>query len=160
VEQATGTSRLDLASLNLDSLKVSKATGATTLDLSGNHPSLKSVSVDNSTGTLDVKLNGSYTALDVLKIDAATGDISIDMSGTWQCSLDAKIKTATGAITLRLPKDVGVEVSVKAAISKVNAHGLHRDGSVWRNAAFGTAQHSVRIRINSSVANVTLKVDD
>jgi hypothetical protein len=160
IDQATGTSRLDLSTLQLDSLKVAKATGATAIDLSGNHPDLQSIKIDNSTGTLDLKLNGRYQALESLKVDAATGEVNIDMSGSWQCSLDAKINTATGSLTLRLPNDVGAEVNVKAAISKVNGHGMWRDGSVWRNAAFGTAQHNLRIRVSSSIANVTLEVAD
>ena len=157
VNRATGPTTLDVSTLNLTALALDQATGDTTVDLSGSHPALTAVKLSSATGELGARLTGRYEQLARLKAKTATGDITLDLSGIWETDLHARVEVATGDILLRVPESCGVEVKVAAAVSRVYAPGFHHDGKTLRNAAFGVAPVTLAIAIEAAVSNITLE---
>lgn len=157
VSKATGDGGLDLSTLNLSTLDLDHATGDTTLDLSGDHAALTNVQLTSATGDLHAELTGRYSRLSRLKVGASTGAITLNLGGSWESDLDASIDVATGQVRLLLPESVGAEVKVSSAVSRISAKGMHQDGKVFRNEAFGTAPVTLRVVINAAVSTVTLE---
>lgn len=157
VNRATGPTTLDVSTLNLTALALDHATGDTTIDLSGSHPSLTTVKLSSATGELRASLTGRYEQLTRLKAKTATGDITLDLSGTWETDLHARVEVATGDIELRVPDSCGVEVKVAAAISRTLAPAFRHHGKTFRNAAFGVVPVTLSIAIEAAVANITLE---
>ena len=67
----------------------------------------------------------------------------------------------TGAtdLTLRLPKDVGVRVQVESGPTAVTAPGFLQDGTVYTNAAYGSADANLRITIRAGIGLIKLELE-
>jgi hypothetical protein len=156
---AAGRCEGHLASAQVASVEVDQEAGDLSLDLGGHQLALTAVAIRQTAGKTHLALTGDYARLHSLRLSATTGDSVIDLSGSaWGSDLDASISVTTGATTLRLPADVGVEVRAGSMLGKVSAHGLTRDGNMYRNAAFGTTPVMLRFDVQASVGKVTLEV--
>jgi hypothetical protein len=120
---------------------------------------LTRLDIDGGAGEVVVDLSGSQT-LRQLSYNAGAGASTIDLSGDWAGDLDADINGGLGAITVRLPAGVGVRVGVDTGIGAVEASGLQRDGDIYTNEAYGTADVTLRIHISSGVGPVRLELEE
>jgi hypothetical protein len=94
------------------------------------------------------------TGLDV-KLGVGTSDI--DLAGRWSHSFAASIRGGIGALTVRLPRQVGVHVTVKTGIGEVDAPGLRHDNGVYVNDAYGSSPITVDVTIENGIGHVTLE---
>lgn len=108
-------------------------------------------------GTSDLQL--ADLALTGLDIEIGAGVSTIDLSGDWARDLDASIKTGAADLTLRLPSDVGVRVEVESGPTAVTAPGFSRDGTVYTNGAYGSADVNLRIDIDAGIGAITLELE-
>jgi len=108
-------------------------------------------------GTSDLQLAG--LALTGLDIEIGAGTSTIDLTGDWASDLDAVIETGATDVTLRLPKDVGVRVQVESGPTAVTAPGFLQDGTVYTNAAYGSADANLRITIRAGIGLIKLELE-
>ena len=118
---------------------------------------LASLDVSAGAGEIDLDLSGSQS-LNQLDFAMGAGDVTIDLTGDWQDDLDATIEGGLGQMTLKLPRDVGVRLSVQTGIGSVDASGLSKDGNVYTNDAYGDSDISLRIDIDGGVGKINLEV--
>jgi hypothetical protein len=156
---AAGRCGARLASTQVSALTLSQEAGDVSLDLSGHQLALTEIDIRQTAGQTNLMLNGDYARLRSLRVHATTGETLVDLSGSaWGCDLDASIDVTTGATTLRLPRDVGVEVRASSMLGKVTAHGLTRTGDVFHNASSAASPVTLRFSVSASVGKVTLEV--
>jgi hypothetical protein len=115
------------------------------------------LSVTMGAGTSDLQLAG--LALTGLDIEIGAGTSTIDLTGDWASDLDAVIETGATDVTLRLPKDVGVRVQVESGPTAVTAPGFLQDGTVYTNAAYGSADANLRITIRAGIGLIKLELE-
>lgn len=115
------------------------------------------LSVILGAGTSDLRLAG--LALTGLHLEQGAGTSTIDLTGDWARDLEAVIETGATDLTVRLPKDVGVRVEVSSGPTAVTAPGFSRDGTVYTNAAYGSADVNLRIDINAGIGVITLELE-
>jgi hypothetical protein len=142
-------------------LTVDAGTGRTTLNLMDLQ--LSALHIDASTGELEVNLPAAEDELDV-RFEASTGQTVIVIPT--DASVNLVIDGSTGGIQIDVPETTGVEVEVvdqstgnlrlPDGYTKVREGDDDREG-VWQNAAYDTAQNKVRIAIEMSTGNVTLR---
>lgn len=115
------------------------------------------LSVKMGAGTSDLQLAG--LALTGLDLEIGAGTSTIDLTGDWAGDVEAVIETGATDMTLRLPKDVGVRVEVESGPTAVTAPGFLQDGTVYTNAAYGSADVNLRIDINAGIGVITLALE-
>jgi len=104
-------------------------------------------------GNLDLK----ELQLESLDIDMGVGDLEVDLCGDRQEDLRVDVDGGVGSITFYLPDHVGVRVRVDKGIGSVHANGLHKDGKIYKNEAYGTSKVSINISIDAGIGSITLK---
>lgn len=134
IECGAGSGEIKLGQLNVTRLDAKLSAGDFTIDLSGNQ------------------------SLDHLELDMGAGNVSIDLTGEWEHDVEVYIQGGIGKTALRLPKDIGVRVTVNKAIGKIDTSGLTRDGDVYVNAAYGVSPFTVEINIQSGIGQTLLEV--
>jgi len=95
-----------------------------------------------------------------LELKVGVGGTDIDLSGDWQRDLEATINGGIGGITLNLPRDVGVRVEAETGLGGVGAPGLHREGDVLTNDAYGSTDVTLNIKLKVGIGGVELKLAD
>lgn len=112
------------------------------------------LSVDMGAGTSNLKLSGlQLSGLDIT-LGAAQG--TIDLSGAWAHDLDVTIDAGASNINVLLPKDVGVRVVVDRGPTVIDTQGLTKDGDVYTNAAYGTADVTMQIDLQAGIGTINL----
>jgi hypothetical protein len=113
-----------------------------------------SLVVSLGAGDVDLLLGGM--ALTKLEVDNRAGNTTIDLTGKWNNNLDAKIVSAAGTVILRLPSDVGVQVTTRPGVGQVFANGLAANGNVYTNDAYGKSPVTLNIDTNVEVGQLVL----
>lgn len=96
-------------------------------------------------------------SLSRVEVKGGAGELTMDLSGDWKRDLDVQIKGGVGRVTVRLPREVGVEVSARGGIGAVHAHGLERRGRTYVNDAFGQSDVTVRVDVKGGIGEINLE---
>jgi hypothetical protein len=136
VSLGAGRSNLQLGTLSLTSLQVTRGAGEVVLDLSGS------------------------TSLTRLNVGGGAGAVTVDLTGGWQDDLEATIEGGLGARTLILPADVGVRVKVEVGVGAVDAPGLTKEGEYYTNDAYGQSDVTLTIQVEGGVGGTELRVGE
>ncbi len=142
-------------------LGVDAGTGLVEMDLAG--LSLQSLTVDGSTGRMDILLpeNGGHYLFD---LDVSTGATTIQVPGG--ASLDLKVDGGTGGLVIDVAEDAGVQVEVlDGGVGSLNLppnfekvrQGNDEDEGVWENGAYASTKTPVRIILDISTGNITIR---
>lgn len=141
---------------DLGSIDVKVTSGSIDLDLGGSFPSLQTVAVTDASGNIHLSLDGEFRSPTSLDINHISGNTDVDLSGSWAHDLESNITTTSGNVTVRLPRDVGVRVSVSVASGKVTANGFRLDNDAYVNDAYGTSGVTLQCDIHVSSGNIVL----
>jgi hypothetical protein len=138
-------------------LRIEAGVGRQMIDLAG----LRITRLGVTLGAGDAEINVSNNPeLERLDFDLGVGRVEIDMRGPWDQDVAVSIQGGVGSTTVRLPSDVGVRVTVTRGLGDVDTNGLRRQDGAWVNAAYGTADVTMDLRIRTGVGSVTLSVED
>ena len=108
------------------------------------------------TGAGNSELNLGALDLSKLEVQTGAGVTKVDLNGTWQHDLDASIEGGVGELTVNLPTEMGVHVDMDTALVNVTASGLTKDDNGYVNEAFGTAPHTLTLKLQAGVGSVVL----
>jgi hypothetical protein len=156
VRAGAGEGELDLTDLKISSLDVDVGAGDFVLRFDEPNP----VAMDHLTvdaGASKIELVGAGNASpETMRLQGGVGEISLDLTGDWSRSADVTVRAGAGALTLRLPRDVGVEVETKGGLTNVEAYGLRQMGGTYTNDAYGETDVELRISVTTGVGNLRL----
>ncbi|WP_026820290.1 DUF4097 family beta strand repeat-containing protein [Arthrobacter castelli] len=137
-------------------------TGSIMADDTSGHLTVNTVSgeaiVRHHTGTLASKsVSGEVTAsgfLDNIRINTVSGDISLDVLGT---ARDLGAKSVSGDLTVRLPEELGIDLSAATASGTAMVDDLKFSslGKITHTEP-GTGPHTFTVRTNSVSGNIAL----
>jgi len=136
IEHGAGSGDIDVGDLNVTQLDVKLAAGDFTIDLSGNQ------------------------SLQHLELDMGAGDVTVDLNGDWKENVNVDYQGGLGQTTLRLPKDIGVYITVNKALGSVNTNGLSKRGDAYVNEAYGKSDITLEINIQAGIGQINLEVVD
>jgi len=131
-----GRSTLQLGTLSLTTLKVTRGAGEVVVDLSGS------------------------TSLTKLNVGGGAGAMTVNLAGDWQNDLEVTIEGGLGERTLILPADVGVRVKVEVGVGAVDATGLTKEGEYYTNDAYGQSDVTLYIDVGGGVGETVLRVGE
>jgi hypothetical protein len=112
--------------------------------------------LDISMGAGEGNLNLQRMDLSFLRIEMGAGEINVNLTGERKRDLKADIQGGVGSATIRLPKDVGVQVHANGGIGSIDTEGLHKEGGAYVNDAYGKSPVTIRMNIEGGVGEIRL----
>jgi predicted membrane protein len=105
-------------------------------------------------GTLNLDMSG--LDLNSLRVEVGAGDTTIDFSEGFDQDVTATVEGGVGEISVRLPSEMGVQVSADTGIGDLSSTGLVQSGELYVNDAFGEAPNTLFLEISAGVGEIEL----
>jgi hypothetical protein len=126
-------------------------------DLQLNNDVPMELNLEMGAGRADLTLG--ELSLSRVTVKGGAGELSLDLTGDWERDLAVQIKGGVGRVAVRLPREVGVEVSARGGLGAVHADGLQRRGRDYVNDALGTSDVTLRVDIKGGIGEIDLEMD-
>jgi hypothetical protein len=117
--------------------------------------------------TLDAgsgRCNFDLTGLQVNALDLHSGSGAIDLALPSGDTFEADLDGGSGAMAITLPESAGVRVELNAGSGAFRAserfrlvEGSRRHNEVWETDNFGTAGHTITLRIDQGSGSISLR---
>ncbi|HUX33942.1 MAG TPA: hypothetical protein VMV51_08705 [Gemmatimonadaceae bacterium] len=147
---------IDLGGLTLRGLHVESGATDETLDFSvPNRARMGAVSMDVGAASLTAR-NLANANASSLHVKGGVGALDLGFGGTWTGDLDATVQVTLGKITLRIPRDVGVQLDLQRFLTSFDDDGLiKRDGSYFSDN-WDTAKYHLRLHVQTTLGGVVI----
>jgi len=110
-----------------------------------------------SSGAAELTVLGlGNSRCDRIAFEGGVGRVTLDFSGTWTSSSHVSVKMALGQVELRLPRQVGVRLTLDKFLATFEAEGLVRRGNAYVSPGYDQAARHLDIDITTAVGGVTL----
>jgi hypothetical protein len=125
-------------------------------DLHFNNKVPLELSVHLGAGKSELSL-GSLALTD-LRLETGVGETVVDLTGDWKNNLEAHIKGGVGKVSLRLPRDVGVQVRAEKGIGEIRAGELRKTDGAYVNEAYGKSPVTLHINVEAGIGEINLEL--
>jgi hypothetical protein len=92
-----------------------------------------------------------------VRFEGGVGDVTLDLTGDWNADANLQLKVAVGELTLRLPREVGVEIALDRFLSTFQPVGFVRTDRTYRTAGFEKAGRKLHIDLTCTVGGVNVE---
>lgn len=111
--------------------------------------------LDLGAGKAEIDLNGiPVTKLD---IQVGVGEMDLDLSRRTE-SMSGQIEGGIGEADIILPEEIGVRVQIEGGLGSVDAPGFIKNGSEFRNEAWGKTSVNIDIGVEAGIGHITLRM--
>jgi hypothetical protein len=94
---------------------------------------------------------------DQFELEGGMGKVTLDFAGAWTSSTAAEIKMAVGELTLRLPRKVGVRLTLDRFLASFDPAGLVRTGGAFESPGYDRADRKLDIAVTTAVGGVKVE---
>lgn len=116
--------------------------------------------LDIELGVGDSQLELGGMSLQNVDIQVGVGDVEIDLTGEWKQDCTVEIQGGVGRAAVRLPRTAGVRVEIDGVLGRVHASDLIVDGDIYTNQAYGEAEVTIDITIETGVGEIDLLLEE
>ena len=117
--------------------------------------------VEVTAGAAEVTMLGlGNSRCDRIEFEGGMGKVTLDFSGRWSTSTRAAVKMALGELTLRLPRSVGVRLTLDRFLASFDPAGLTRVGNSFQSPGYDRAERRLDIEVTSAVGGVKVEWAD
>ena len=110
--------------------------------------------MNSDAGNRQLELGG--LDLSSLTIETGTGATNVNLDGAWQHDVNVTIRGSVVDLKVNLPAEMGVRVGMETGLAKVTANGLVEDNNGYINKAFGTAPHTLTLKLETAMGSIDL----
>ncbi|NDQ57138.1 MAG: hypothetical protein GZ088_08705 [Acidipila sp.] len=93
-----------------------------------------------------------------LHVEMGAGSSLVDLVGNWKHDVDVHLEGGVGNATVRLPRSVGVRVSVHGGLGSVSSDDFKKNGDAYVNDQFGKSPITVNVKIEGGIGKVVLEL--
>jgi hypothetical protein len=94
---------------------------------------------------------------DRIDFEGGIGKVTLDFDGPWTTSSRAAVKMAIGELTLRLPRRVGVRLTLDRFLASFDPAGLVRAGNAFESPGYESADRRLDIEVTTAVGGVKVE---
>jgi hypothetical protein len=91
-----------------------------------------------------------------VRVQAGVGSVDLDFGGQWTHDVELTLEMAFGGATLRVPRDVGIEVDATRRMASFDLPGFEKRGATWVSPNWDTARHRLRVRGRMSAGKLSV----
>ena len=114
---------------------------------------------ENAVRIDDASVSRSHARIyvnDEVDVEGGVGKVVLDFAGAWTSSSAVAVKMAVGELTLRLPRRVGIRLTLDKFLASFDPAGLvERDGA-YESAGYAEAERKLDIAVTSAVGGVKI----
>jgi hypothetical protein len=111
-----------------------------------------------SAGAADVSVLGlGNSRCDLIEFEGGVGKVLLDFAGAWTSNAQVVVKMAMGELTLRLPRRVGVRISMDKFLSSFEPAGLVRRGETFQSPNYDSNQRHLDLDLTTAVGGVNVE---
>ena len=108
-----------------------------------------------SAGAAEISVLGlGNSRCDEIEFEGGVGRVTLDFGGTWSSSARVAVNMAVGGLTLRLPRQVGVRITMDKFLSSFEPAGLVRQGDAFVSENYDRAPRRLDLAITTAVGGV------
>ena len=150
---------LDLSGLWLNRLRLQSGVSETRVNFGTPNPRpMRELTIVAGAAGMTVRRLGNANA-GVVEIRSGAGSTDVDLTGEWSRDMDLRLQVALGAATLRLPRDLGVRLTVRQVLGSFDAGAaglVERDGAYY-SENWGTARRKLRIDAETTLGTLSVE---
>jgi len=148
---------LDLGGLRVTTLQVKSGASQTAIRFSQpNGTRCQQASI--SAGAADVSVVGlGNSRCDLIEFEGGVGKVLLDFAGAWTSNAKVEVKMAMGELTLRLPRRVGVKITMDKFLSSFEPAGLVRRGEAFQSPNYDSNQRHLDLDLTTAVGGVNVE---
>ena len=148
---------IELGGLQLEALDLSTGASRTTLRFSrptAGHCAHASISA----GAADMSVLGlGNSRCRSISFEGGVGKALLDLSGAWPADAHVSAHMAVGALTLRLPRDVGIRLTLDRFLSSFPTAGWTRQGNAYLSPGYARTTRHLDLAISSALGGVDVE---
>jgi hypothetical protein len=147
---------LELGGLRLTDLHLSTGASRTVVRFSQpNGTRCRAASL--TVGAAEVSVLGlGNSRCDRITFEGGMGKVLLDFAGAWTSSSQVEVSMALGRLTLRLPRRVGVRITLDKFLASFEPEGLQHDGTSYVTPGYETAARHLDIALRTAVGGVKI----
>lgn len=148
---------MDLGGLRLTDARIRTAASQSSLRFSRPNRALCS-SLELNAGAAKFEAVGlGNSGCREIRFDGGVGEVTLDLTGQWPADARLVANVAVGGLTLRLPRQVGVELVVDRFLASFNPVGFTRRGSSYISEGYDGRERHLRIEIKTTVGGINVE---
>jgi hypothetical protein len=91
-----------------------------------------------------------------IAFEGGVGRVTLDFGGSWTSSATVEVRMALGEVALRLPRQVGVRITMDKFLATFEPQGLVRRGTSYLSPGYDQAARHLDIDVTTAVGGVTV----
>jgi hypothetical protein len=92
-----------------------------------------------------------------IAFEGGVGQVTLDFGGAWTSSSRVEVKMALGKVALRLPRQVGIRITLDKFLATFEPQGLVRRGTSYLSPGYDKASRHLDIDVTTAVGGVTVE---
>jgi hypothetical protein len=147
---------VDLGGLTVRALHINSGAADATLNFSSpNLGKIGTATIDVGAADLTARNLGSANAASLV-VKGGIGSLDLGFGGTWTGDLDADVQVTLGTITLRVPRDVGVQLTMQRFLTSFDNDGLEKRDGAYYSDNWDTAKYHLRLHVQTVLGGITI----
>lgn len=82
------------------------------------------------------------------------GAMTLDFTGKWRHSATASVHVGVGTVELRLPRDLGVSITLDRFLASFDQTGFTKRDDVYYSDQYGAAAHHLDLHLESAIGGI------
>ncbi|HEX6536917.1 MAG TPA: LiaF domain-containing protein [Gemmatimonadaceae bacterium] len=145
LELGVAEANIDLTGLTLAKLRLESAATESKLTFGAPNPTpIPELEIRSSAAGLTVRQLGNARAA-LVRVTTTVGGTDLDLGGAWTGETTLNLHLVLGGATVRVPRDVGVQVRLSKVLGDFTAPGLTRRDGTWYSANWASARRRLTI---------------
>ncbi|HUR93942.1 MAG TPA: LiaF domain-containing protein [Gemmatimonadales bacterium] len=110
-----------------------------------------------SAGAAELSVVGlGNSRCDRIVFEGGVGRVTLDFGGAWTSSSAVQVKMALGEVALRLPRGVGIRITMDKFLATFEPQGLVRRGASYLSPGYDQSARHLDIDVTTAVGGVTV----
>jgi hypothetical protein len=148
---------IDLGGLRLTDARIRSAASQSSIRFSQpNKATCSSLELNAGAARFEAVALGNSGCHEI-RFDGGVGEVTLDLTGSWVADARLVANVAVGGLTLRLPRQLGVELVVNRFLASFNPVGFTRQGEGYISDGYSARERHLRIEIKSTVGDINVE---
>ncbi|MBC7791566.1 MAG: hypothetical protein H7Z74_16585 [Anaerolineae bacterium] len=150
-------SDLDFTGLSITRLVVNSGASETKFRFGTLNPAImRELLIEVGAASVEGRQLGN-TGAERVRVECGVGNVDLDFSGAWARDMTLDLDVAVGGATLRIPRDIGVQIQLDKVLASFNKPGLERRGDSYYNAAWATGSRKLTIVASTVLGSLNVE---